>query len=239
MVRRMRQRATTVDEVGTRISTAIMVGELPVGTWLRQEALAKRFGVSRQPIREALRQLQATGMVEVFPNRGAVVRGPSPREIVEAYLVRSELEGLAAELATERLTSEILDRLREAESAFRHAAEEALDSTIGDFVHGDHGWGQANDAFHETILVAADVPVLAETIRSLHKTIPRNLTWSAIRSPALLAENIHQHEAIRGALEAGDASAARRAMTGHIRNSGELIAEWFEQQARNLANGSV
>ena len=191
----MSQRATTVDEVGTQISTAIMVGELPVGTWLRQETLAKRFGVSRQPIREALRQLQASGMVEVFPNRGAVVRGPSPREIVEAYLVRSELEGLAAELATARLTPEVLVRLGEAESAFRHAAKEALDATIGDFVTGDYGWGQANDAFHETILNAAGVPVLTETIRSLHKTIPRNLTWSAIRSRALFGR---KHPPARG-----------------------------------------
>jgi DNA-binding GntR family transcriptional regulator len=224
----------TVDDVSTQISTAIMVGELPIGMWLRQETLAKRFGVSRQPIREALRQLQATGLVEVYPNRGAVVRGPSPREIVEAYLVRAELEGLAAELATARLTPDVLVRLAEAEGAFRHAAEGALDSTIGDSVT-DFGWGQANDAFHETILMAADVPVLAETIRALHKTIPRNLTWTAIGTRALLAENIHQHEAIRAALEAADAKAARDAMTAHIRSSGELIAEWFERQKRATA----
>jgi DNA-binding GntR family transcriptional regulator len=235
----MRQRATTVDEVGAQNSSAIMVGELPVGTWLRQETLAKRFGVSRQPIREALRQLQASGMVELFPNRGAVVRGPSPREIVEAYLVRSELEGLAAELATPRLNAEVLARLREAEEAFRHAAEEALDQTIGDVVSGDYGWGQANDAFHEAVLVAADVPVLAETIRALHKTIPRNLTWSAIRSRDLLITNVHQHEAIRSALEAGDARRARRAMTEHIRYSGELIAEWFERQARSAGDAQA
>jgi DNA-binding GntR family transcriptional regulator len=239
IVGKMRQRATTVDEVGAQISTAIMVGELPVGTWLRQETLAKRFGVSRQPIREALRQLQASGMVELFPNRGAVVRGPSPREIVEAYLVRSELEGLAAELATPRLNAEVLARLREAEEAFRHAAEEALDQAIGDVVSGDYGWGQANDAFHEAVLVAADVPVLAETIRALHKTIPRNLTWSAIRSRDLLITNVHQHEAIRSALEAGDARRARRAMTEHIRYSGELIAEWFERQARSAGDAQA
>lgn len=54
-----------------------MTGEFAVGTWLRQETLAEIFGVSRTPVREALRQVQANGLVEVFPNRGALVRGPS------------------------------------------------------------------------------------------------------------------------------------------------------------------
>jgi DNA-binding GntR family transcriptional regulator len=228
--RESKQRTSTVDELGARISSAIMTGELSVGTWLRQETLAERFGVSRQPVREALRQLQASGMVEVFPNRGAVVRGPSRRDIEGAYVVRAELEGLAAELATTRISPEGLARLREAEEAFRRAVEERLDGAKRDHVDGDHGWGHANDVFHETILDAADVPLLAETIRAVHKTIPRNLTWSAIRTRALLTENIRQHEAVREALEAGDAVAARRAMTDHVHRSGELIAAWFSRR---------
>ena len=92
----------------------------PAGTRLRQEALAEEFGVSRTPIREALRKLQASGLVEL-PNRGAVVRGLSPREIRDAYEVRAELEGLAAELAAQRISHEQLERLQRARAQFREA----------------------------------------------------------------------------------------------------------------------
>lgn len=221
---------STVDELAGKIGAAIMGGEFAVGTWLRQEALAELFGVSRQPIREALRQVQANGLVEVYPHRGALVRGPSPRDIREAYLVRSELEGLAAELATERATPEALGRLREAEEAFRRTAALALEVSIDDRLRGDYGWGHANDLFHQAVLDAADVPLLLRSIEDLHRVVPRNLTWSAIRNRRLLEDNLHQHEAVRAAIELGDARAARAAMAAHIRRSGELIAEWFERQ---------
>jgi DNA-binding GntR family transcriptional regulator len=232
-------RVSTVDDLATKISAAIMTGELPVGMWLRQEALAETFGVSRQPIREALRQVQASGMVQVFPHRGALVRGPSPRDIREAYLVRSELEGLAAELASANRTPESLERLWRAEEAFRQTAASALELTLGDDVRGDYGWGHANDMFHYAVLDAADVPVLRRTIEDLHRVVPRNLTWSAIRNRRLLEENVRQHEAVRAAIESGDAAAARATMAGHIKRSGDLIAEWFEKRQREDGAGSA
>jgi DNA-binding GntR family transcriptional regulator len=103
-----------VDRLAGAIQTRVLSGDVPVGTRLRQEALAEEFGVSRTPVREALRKLQSTGLVELLPNRGAVVRGPSAREIREAYEVRAELEGLAAELAAGRISDADLLRLREA-----------------------------------------------------------------------------------------------------------------------------
>jgi len=224
------RRTSIVDELVVKISAAIMGGEFPVGTWLRQEALAHLFGVSRQPIREALRHVQADGLVVVYPHRGALVRGPSPRDIHEAYLVRSELEGLAAQLAAAHPTPLALDRLREAEEAFRRTAALALQVTIGEHVRGDYGWGHANDLFHQAVLDAADVAVLRRTIEDLHRVVPRNLTWSAIRDRRLLEENVRQHEAVRIAIEREDPAGAREAMTAHIRRSGQLITEWFERQ---------
>ncbi len=219
---------TQVDVLAEQISTSIMTGEYAIGTWLRQQSLAEHYGVSRQPVREALRHLQASGLVEVFPHRGALVRGPSPRDIREAYMVRGELEGLAAELATERLSLDELESMREAERSFREAAKRV---TAGDGADtDDFGWGKANDLFHEAVLRAAGVNILTESIRSLHRVVPRNLTWSAIRSPRLLAENVEQHARIRAAVEMGDAASARAAMRSHIRRSGDLIAEWFERR---------
>jgi len=70
-----------VDGLAQRIMAQVMHGEIPSGSWLRQQALAAEHGVSRTPVREALQKLEANGIVQLFPNRGALVRGPTPRQI--------------------------------------------------------------------------------------------------------------------------------------------------------------
>ena len=226
-------RASTVDEVAAKVSAAIMTGDYAIGTWLRQEALAERYGVSRQPIREALRQVQANGLVEVFPNRGALVKGPSPEDIRDAYLVRAELEGLGAELAARAGGPLLAARLDEAAAGFRDAA--GLERSADGHPQASQSWSRANDLFHQAILEAAGVAVLRRTIEDLHRIVPRNLTRSAIRSVDLLEENLHQHERVHAALLAGDPVAARLALKEHIERSGELIATWFEQRQSERA----
>ena len=81
-----------VDEIAAKIRARIMSGDIPIGAQLRQAELASDFGVSRTPVREALRQLQTGGLIDVVPNRGAVVRVPAPWEVREAYEVRAELD---------------------------------------------------------------------------------------------------------------------------------------------------
>jgi DNA-binding GntR family transcriptional regulator len=229
-------RRSTVDELSHRISTAIMHGRFPVGSWLRQGSLAEMFGVSRQPVREALRQVQAAGLVEIHPHRGALVRGPSPRDIREAYVVRAELEGFAASLAAERISDEQLARLDVAEQLFRRVAEDAIRSSIGDAPGDGNSWGHANDLFHEAILIAADNHVLWQAVTNLHRKVPRNLTWSALRTPQLIEQNMHEHGEIRAAIQAREPSRARGAMTRHVRRSGELISSWFSTLHREPAN---
>src|ERR1051325_1357293 len=113
------ERRALVDKLAAQLQARVLNGELASGTRLRQEALAEEFGVSRTPVREALRKLQASGLVELRPHRGALVRGLSPREIRDAYEVRAELEALAAEVAALRIRPEQLDRLRRAQGQFR------------------------------------------------------------------------------------------------------------------------
>src|SRR3954471_24366051 len=110
---------TLVDDTAAAIRKKIMSGEIPIGSQLRQAELATQLGVSRTPIREALRQLQTGGLIEVVPNRGAVVRVPTPWEVREAYQVRAELEGLACELAVQSITADVLDDLRCANELLR------------------------------------------------------------------------------------------------------------------------
>jgi DNA-binding GntR family transcriptional regulator len=225
---------STVERVARAIQTQVLSGAMPVGTRLRQEALAAQFGVSRTPVREALRQLQATGLVELLPNRGAVVRGPSAKEIREAYEVRAELEGLAAELAAVRISDRDLVRLREAQALFR----ESVTALIARRARrpapwkDESVWVRANDLFHQTILDAAANGRLSQTIADLHRSFPRDLTWTALsQSSRLLEKNVEQHESILDAIQRRDPIGARRRMIEHVRSAGELVTLHFEHAA--------
>jgi DNA-binding GntR family transcriptional regulator len=226
-----------VDELAAAIQTRVLNGELETGTWLRQESLAAEFGVSRTPVREALRKLQATGLVEVQPRRGALVRGLSAREIREAYEVRAELEGLAAELAATRVRDAELQRLRDAQALFRHSVASLLawrDRRGADDPPADAyaEWNRGNDQFHLAVQAAAGNARLAATLADLHRSFPRDLTWLVLgENTRLLEENVAQHEAILNAIERHDAKAARRRMVEHVRRAGELVTRRFEERS--------
>jgi len=223
-----------VDHLAAVLQSRVLSGEIPTGTRLRQEAIASEFGVSRTPVREALRKLQALGVAVLEPNRGAVVRGPSAREVREAYEVRAELEGFAAERAAALITDTQLQRLRNAQRLFQRSISTLVSrrrrapdahTTWDD----DSDWVRANDLFHQAILEAAGNERLLRTIADLHVAYPRALTWSALsESSALLEENVEQHAAILAAIEARDSAAARHAMAEHVRSAGRLIAARLE-----------
>ena len=227
---------STVERLAGTIQARVLRGDVPVGTRLRQEALAEEFGVSRTPVREALRQLQATGLVELLPNRGAVVRGPSAREIREAYEVRAELEGLAARLAADRISDRDFVRLREAQALFRKSVTTLIARRARRPApwKDESVWVRANDLFHQAILDAAANGRLNATIADLHRSFPRDLTWAALsQSSRLLEENVHQHDAILEAIEQRDPEEARRRMVEHVRSAGELVSLHFEQRAES------
>jgi DNA-binding GntR family transcriptional regulator len=223
-----------VDALAERIHARILAGDFAVGSWLRQEALAASFGVSRTPVREALRKLQADGIVEVLPHRGALVRGPTEVEIREAYLIRGELEGLAAELAATRINADQLRMLRDAEEAFRRAVPKLIElrqTGVAQVASG--AWDTANLEFHRVVLDAAGVAGLVRLVVDLRKAFPRSLSWTALsEEPSLLEDNITQHERVRAAIERGDPVAARRWMTDHCRRTGDLVAAWFAARYR-------
>jgi DNA-binding GntR family transcriptional regulator len=229
--------AALVDRLAAAIQARVLSGEIPSGSRLRQEMLATEFGVSRTPVREALRKLQAGGLVHVEPNRGAIVRRPTPREVREAYEVRAELEGLAAELAATRIRDDELRRLREAQRLFRHSMKTLLTwketRDAGDAPPDDaHSeWIRGNDLFHLAIQEAAGNDRLQATLTDLHMSFPRDLTWMVLgESSRLLEENVAEHGAILAAIEDHDADAARDLMAQHVLHAGELVVRRFEQR---------
>ena len=161
-----------VDEIADRIRQQIMSGDIPIGAQLRQAALAAEFGVSRTPVREALRQLQSGGLITVVPNRGAVVHVPSPWDVRDAYDVRAELEGLAAERAATRISDDQLDRLRKAQETMRKASEKPVAPRQN---AGPAQTTIANDEIHTTIHEAARNPWLAKMIIQVNESFPRNV----------------------------------------------------------------
>ena len=221
--------ATTslADEIAYRLRADILDGRLPLGAPLRHEELATRFGVSRTPIREALRQLHALNLVDVVPNRGAVVRTPARAELLEVYELRADLEGFACELACARAADAELDALDAAQARMAAALRGGLDDAGFDAAVAD-----ANGAFHATIHRAAGNDRLLRTIRDLQHFFPRDSVWRAIADdPARLhAMNIEEHERIAASLRARGPAEARRAMRAHVSGAGEALLAYLDAQ---------
>ena len=144
------------------IRDAIVSGQLKPGERLPEARLADELKISRTPIREALRQLQAEGLVDAPRNRGARVRVYSLDDLDDMYQLRALLEGFAARSAASRMTPAQLDELRDASERFDAlSAESDIDALL-----------KVNDRFHEIILVAAANPMLDGILRQV-TTIPR------------------------------------------------------------------
>ncbi|MEY2535608.1 MAG: hypothetical protein QOF29_3518 [bacterium] len=235
-----------VDEIADAIQLRILTGEYELGRPLRQEQLAQEFGISRTPVREALRKLQAAGLVELVRHRGAIVRGPSARDLREAYVVRAELEGFAAALAARWITDAELAELADASALFGVAVETFADARPEEGsgrIEGARQWVRANDRLHGIVQTASRNLQLQRSISDvMHRCLrPGDASWSAVsHNSHLLRINVVQHERIVRALELHDGPAARELMTGHILNTGEHVATWFEEvQAHGLARAEA
>ena len=212
-------------------------GELPPGTVLRQEQLSERFGVSRTPIREALRRLAATGLVSFVPNRGVRVRTISRDELREAFLVRAELEALATELATTQITPNGLDELRKAEARFAQLTGDLLDRRPNAEERNEltREWVGANYRFHDVIYEAAGVPLVASVAKSARRTFLSRWRAGGPEIDDLYEQNARQHAAILGAIEARSARGARALAHEHVLHSCRLLEVILDHVAASRA----
>jgi DNA-binding GntR family transcriptional regulator len=187
-------------------------------------------------VREALRRLAALGLVSFVPNRSVRVRTLSRDELREAFLVRAELESLATELATPRMTEEQLDALRDAEDAFAESTDALRDRTRSESERRrlTSEWVSANHSFHDVIYDAAGSPLLARIARSARRTFLGQAAWlpGGPEIDVLYERNVLQHRAIRDAIAAGSAAGARALAREHVLHSGHLLEVILDHVSR-------
>lgn len=227
--------ARLVEKLMIAIRERINSGEVPVGSWLRQERLAQELGVSRMPIREALRQLQTLGIVEIIANRGARVRLPSARDVIEVYELRAVLEAHAGAGAAKLITTEQLDRLQHAIEMFRQIIEDLESDDPDASATARIRWYEANKLFHSTIVEASGNLTLSDVLDSLRHKIPSTLTWVGLGTDDVrrLKRNLADHEQILDAIAGGDAERTRRLFAAYNKNASELLVRALD----NLLSG--
>lgn len=199
-VDRALSRNVLADQLKDRLLEGILGGEYPPDSRIVETQVARELGTSQAPVREALRALAALGVVEIEPFRGARVRRPSKREIIEAYAVRSTLEALAAQLAVPRMTAADIREFAGHLEEMRNAAQ------AGD----DHALAEADARFHAGIVDRSENATLARVWRSLEPYSRTYLTlvvpgadpgWSAnLHGPILAALRRRDTEAVVAAL---------------------------------------
>jgi DNA-binding GntR family transcriptional regulator len=217
---------TKADDLALALEEAIVSGEIPPGSVLRQEHLSEQFQVSRTPVREALRRLAALGLVTFEPNRGVRVRLLAREELREAFLVRAELESLATEIATPKMSSADLAELEEAERRFSGMTHELVEMSHAgrQDLELAREWLHANHSFHDVIYAVAEVPLIERMAKAARRTFLVKPVWATGADlDELYRRNDRQHRAIREAMTAGSAQGARVLAREHVLSSGRLL----------------
>lgn len=195
-------------KVFLRIQTDILNGKYAPGESLVETKLSEELGVSRTPVREAIRQLELEGLVQSIPNKGTLVKGISAQDIEDIYTIRMRIEGLAARWAAEKITDEELKELRE-----------ALELEEFYTIKNDSGHLLRFDSrFHDIIFNASKSTPLKNMLQSFHLYVQRARTIS-MESPHRAQKMLEEHRAILKAIEDRDPDSAEKLTTEHIKNA--------------------
>lgn len=211
--------------VAEQLRLAILRGQYHPGEWLRQERLAQELGVSQMPVREALKELTAEGLVEHVPYRGVRVVEFSPEDLEDLYHHRAFLEGQAAYSAALRITEDELAELGELLQRMKQCmAPEKLDE-----------YRLLNRRFHLSIFAASRRSYLIRTLAQLWDAFP-TMMWSNYFHATLATvperdtRDVTEHEAILAALTAHDAPRAEKLVRSHIQTALDVLLQSLETQ---------
>lgn len=202
------------DVVFESLREAILEGKLSPGQRLMEVQLAEQLGVSRTPVREAIRKLELEGLVVMLPRKGAYVADISLKDLVDVLEIRASLEGLSASLAAERISE---DDIKELEKIAQDFKEYALNGNVEQLLKMDV-------EFHECIFKAANNKKLHQLINSLWEQVYRfRVTYISDYDSSV--NIIKEHELILDAIKNGDSELAKKYATEHIEKAEQFMIE--------------
>jgi DNA-binding GntR family transcriptional regulator len=204
---------SVVERLFDRMRQQIVEGRFAPGQRLVESDLTDQFGISRGPLREAVRRLAAEGLVDITHNRGARVKRLSREEVVALYEVREVMEGLAARLAAERASA--VER-KSIKAVFDEMARVLKNNDVRSYV-------TLNTRFHTAILSAARNPALESAITRLQTPVLR-VQFEALMTLDVVGESFEEHRSIAEAIVDKDGERAEKLMRHHVRRSREMIS---------------
>ena len=212
--RKLPERVALHEQARDRLRSLIVRGDLAPGVAILETQLSEELGISRTPLREALKLLAAEGLLELRSNRSAQIAPLRPAEIDEIFEVISAIEGIAAQLAASRMTNQELRRLSQLQDRMEaHHDEGRLDEYF-----------KINQEIHSFIIASAKNAVLKSTHDTLLARAER-ARYFALSSRSRWDESVHEHRQILKALEKRDGAAAARALTQHVLRTGRAVNE--------------
>lgn len=175
---------------------------------LKEVAIGEELGVSRTPVREAFRQLELEGLLQIVPNKGAYVTGITAKDVKDIYMIRSSLEGMCARLATEHITPEQLEELEEnVYLAAFHASKGHMEQMA-----------ELDNRFHHILYTACDSKMLENLLRDFHHYVIRIRKKTLSTKERGIASN-EEHRQIMEAIKEGNGNEAERLATQHMVNA--------------------
>jgi len=206
--------------VADKLRDRIIRGEIAEGTQLRQDAIATQYQVSRVPVREALRQLDAEGLINIVPNRGAVVPALSPDDIEELFSIRSLLEPEVLKRSIPHLTEEDFSQ-----------AEAILKTFVNELRRDDHvsSWGRLNWQFHSTLYSKANQPRFMVTIRNINNSGERYTRLQLYLTHGIKRAN-EEHRRLLELCRERDVASACKLLREHIEYARQSLKQVLHER---------
>jgi len=215
-------RRTLHDELLIRLRAMILDGELAPGEKVPEKDLCERFGVSRTPLREALKVLANDGLVTLTPNRGAMIADLTLEDLEEAFPVIGALESLAGEMACANITDAEITGIKKLHTEMvAHYESRALKPYFA-----------INQQIHEMILAAARNQTLSSLYRALEGRV-RQARYLANMSTSRWAQAVEEHERMILALEARDGAALAKILKNHLTNKFETVKDALQDRKKS------
>jgi len=196
--------------VFNKLREDILSGKYQEHEELKEVAIGEELGVSRTPVREAFRQLELEGLIQIVPNKGAYVTGITAKDVKDIYMIRSYLEGMCARLVTEKITDEQLDELEEnVYLASYHAAKGHMEQMA-----------ELDNRFHHILYEACDSKMLQKLLQDFHEYVMRIRKKTLSTKERGIASN-EEHKQIMEAIKERNAEKAEQLANLHMNNAYE------------------